>query len=1266
MYFVIKTGIDRNLKIQYMAKMLFFGIRNKIARVFFIFILAGCCGTAIAQTQTKVVLTYTTPTSYSVVIPPGVDSAKGEAWGGGGGGGGAAAYGNMTFGFGGGGGGGGYAICNDLTGGTVTIVVGKGGNGGEGMADGSDGGISIIGSCFASGGEGGKLGYNGGGAGGKGGTGRDSVTLENDGTSGTSGSTGSGGNGGKGVNGGQGGIGSGNVHVASSPGGGGAGGAGGPSRFNNWASGNAYAGANGQVIITYWYTSGITGIKLAQGDTAMCFLVGDSLYIDPATMEGLTPNSYIWYKNDTLYTNATSCIPDGPGTYKVKVGFSISYSNAYTVTKNSINLDSKIVSFEVWSNEITVSAVSAPAALSISGLSATYAPGDSLKVVGSANDGGAPDSSYTWILDGNDPKIGTGKNLSYELPAALSPGGHTLKLVVRNCGGDNFIESTFTISAASVSTVSGATAVCAGGTVTLTGGPAPGGTWAMTDGGSTGSTINSSTGEITAGNTAGTIKVTYTASGYTPSPEYALTVNPKPVITPSGTSTCYNGSLSLSVDIADGTWSVAPSADGSISGSGTSYTFIGTVAHSERTPAPMTATYTSPAGCASQPLNLTINPSPFTLQDATISRSICQIIGDNTVYKFDDYVKTEYDYAWHGDTILWYSDGTVTTVISPTPTYTVDAVFSYPTRWFVVTDNKGCQSPPVSFDISIVASLTQQPFISTRHYWVNGYNHTWFNLSQTHYTFYEDAAHTTPITNDATYMATVDDAAGTYPVYFRFVDGQNCEVDGDFDVVIHGKPAITFGKSDTICNPGTPATTTLSVAVTGDASSYKAVIEHANGTQKTASATASSPIDFTIGVSEAGTYHVVSLEATYPGSITLEVPVADLPSNTATVVVATAPVADVNISGVSSSYCAGQSLTPTAPTINWNNSARSGSEWWTLDGTTVTPPEVLTYADNGKKLAYWVKTACNTAVGIKIDSVSITVHDKPAFTLPDPATPVCEGLQLREYLAISTIPLDPKGASISSWELLLNGDTLQKGIEPSVVITNHQLNYADNGKVLKLTATNACGITEQTITLSLKQKPRIANKAYTICSGAAFTMQPDGSDVVPAGTTYTWTVSTNANISTTSGSISAVEEELNAQSTLSRTLYNESTSEQSITYSVTPTANGCAAPFSVDVTVRPRPKVTVETAPDSVICEDEPYVLRLVGTPPFTLEYTVNGNTPATYGLGTTFDTQSGSDYLLNLVSGSVYEARVTAGKPGNFVFELTEIKDHNNCESKP
>ena len=129
---------------------------------------------------------------------------------------------------------------------------------------------------------------------------------------------------------------------------------------------------------------------------------------------------------------------------------------------------------------------------------------------------------------------------------------------------------------------------------------------------------------------------------------------------------------------------------------------------------------------------------------------------------------------------------------------------------------------------------------------------------------------------------------------------------------------------------------------------------------------------------------------------------------------------------------------------------------------------------------------------------------------------------------------------------------------------------------------------EQVFTITVNPEPQINNFEETICEGdtfASITPEDVTNGVVPAGTTYTWVISSSNNVE--GGSASTAASATIPGSEL--TLVAGTTSPQDLIYTVTPlSADQCEGdPFTVTITVNPVPQV--EDSLDNAICHNESY-----------------------------------------------------------------------------
>lgn len=104
--------------------------------------------------------------------------------------------------------------------------------------------------------------------------------------------------------------------------------------------------------------------------------------------------------------------------------------------------------------------------------------------------------------------------------------------------------------------------------------------------------------------------------------------------------------------------------------------------------------------------------------------------------------------------------------------------------------------------------------------------------------------------------------------------------------------------------------------------------------------------------------------------------------------------------------------------------------------------------------------------------------------------------------------------------------------------------------------------------VTINQNPVIAPETTVICSSTSFSVTPSNTsgNIIPLGTTYTWTTPTINPAGTITGAIS----ESVPQISISQTLVNTTTNPATVTYTVTPISGTCAGnSFIVTVTVNP-------------------------------------------------------------------------------------------------
>ncbi|MCS5491235.1 glycine-rich domain-containing protein, partial [Algoriphagus limi] len=249
---------------------------------------------------------------------------------------------------------------------------------------------------------------------------------------------------------------------------------------------------------------------------------------------------------------------------------------------------------------------------------------------------------------------------------------------------------------------------------------------------------------------------------------------------------------------------------------------------------------------------------------------------------------------------------------------------------------------------------------------------------------------------------------------------------------------------------------------------------------------------------------------------------------------------------------------------------------------------------------YYFATATSATCGsVNSDIVQLTVTPETEITLQPSTIPetVCENDPT------STISVTAIGTGALSYQWFKNSAPSNSG---GTLISGATSNSYNPPSDLSSVGTNyyyvevssSCGTIISSISGAITVNPiaNISDLTVTVCDGSLFELEPiDGSDgIVPAGTTYSWAAPTVTGGIT--GGTSA-----SGQNTISGTLFNPTSSQQTATYTVTPTspAGSCAGPdFIVEVTVNPTPTI-VDLNPFFSLCITSP---TIPSPTPFTQE----------------------------------------------------------------
>jgi hypothetical protein len=273
-------------------------------------------------------------------------------------------------------------------------------------------------------------------------------------------------------------------------------------------------------------------------------------------------------------------------------------------------------------------------------------------------------------------------------------------------------------------------------------------------------------------------------------------------------------------------------------------------------------------------------------------------------------------------------------------------------------------------------------------------------------------------------------------------------------------------------------------------------------------------------------------------------------SNTVTMTVNPNVPASVSIlASPAGSICSGTSVTFTATPVNggaapsyqWKvNGVNAGANSATFISSTLSNADAV-------KCVMTSNAVCVTGSPATSNTVTMTVNPNVAADVSIAAVPsgsVCSGTSV----TFTATPVNGGGAPSYQWKL--NGSDISGATNSAY--SSSTLSNSDQITVLMI-SNAACAspavVISAPVTMTVNLSPSVTNNPLTttICSGIAWSGLALTADI--AGTTYSWTSSVSGSIT---GNTASGTGDIPAQ-----TFINNSGAAGAVTYSITPTANGC-------------------------------------------------------------------------------------------------------------
>ncbi|MEI6585652.1 MAG: PKD-like domain-containing protein, partial [Sediminibacterium sp.] len=291
----------------------------------------------------------------------------------------------------------------------------------------------------------------------------------------------------------------------------------------------------------------------------------------------------------------------------------------------------------------------------------------------------------------------------------------------------------------------------------------------------------------------------------------------------------------------------------------------------------------------------------------------------------------------------------------------------------------------------------------------------------------------------------------------------------------------------------------------------------------------------------------------------------------------------------------GSLVIPNGTTYSWNaptvtggiTGGTTGTAQTTLNGLLVNP------TNTAQTATYTITPKTGNCDGATFTLI-VTVNPKP--TVNNKTIDACSGSNFALNFTHGTNGDIIPSNTTYSWAIPSVTGSMTGGASANnqTGLNGNITNVTNTQKIATYTLTptaplGSCGGDNFTVIVNINAKPSIPNKTATICSADAFTISPsnNGTEIVPSGTTYTWTVINNTSITG--------ETDVNtASNNISQTLTNTSNTTQLVNYTVTPVSGDIGlctgSTFPIVVTVNARPSISTKTV---IACSNEAFTATI-------------------------------------------------------------------------
>ncbi len=446
-------------------------------------------------------------------------------------------------------------------------------------------------------------------------------------------------------------------------------------------------------------------------------------------------------------------------------------------------------------------------------------------------------------------------------------------------------------------------------------------------------------------------------------------------------------------------------------------------------------------------------------------------------------------------------------------------------------------------------------------------------------------------------------------------------------IIVNPKPtAVATPTSQTICS-GTSTNIALTSGTSGTTYSWTVVQNGVSGATAGSGNSITQTLEATTANSGTAIYTIIPTANGCVGEpVTVTITVNAIPTVVAT------PVSQTLCSGSTTNIAL--SSTTTGTTYIWTVVQNGVSGALAGSGNTISQNLTATGANSGT-VTYTIIPTANGCVGEPI-TVIITVDAKPVVVATPSSQILCSGTTTNIALSSNT------PGTTYSWTVAQNGVSGAVAGSGNLISQMLSATGSNPGTVTYTIIPTANGCIGEPITVEVTVNPIpvvIATPLnQTLCSGSSTNIVLSSAT---SETTYSWTVVQNGVAGAVAGN----------GDTISQSLTTTGPNSGTVTYSITPTANGCVGqPITVTITVNPIPQV-VATPSTQTLCSGSATNIEL-----------------SSLTTGTTYNWTVVQDGVIGAIAGNgeniVQTLTATGPNSGTVTYTITPIA--NGCVGEP